>query len=117
MTGFGHGGVTLMSAIGTCHRARARKVASQSRPTSSPSITSNSSSVFIMSELPTLLLASLNPASRKQAEQNLQSLSLQPGFLSVLLRLVLEQSQDRAARLAGSVYLKNVVKNRWDDLS
>ncbi|OCH89837.1 Cse1-domain-containing protein [Obba rivulosa] len=68
-----------------------------------------------MAEIPSLLLASLNPATRKQAEQNLQTLSTQPGFLSVLLRLVLDQSQDRPARLAGSVYLKNVVKSRWED--
>ena len=69
-----------------------------------------------MSEIPGLLLASLNPSTRKEAETNLQSLSLQQGFLSVLLRLVLEQSQDRPVRLAGSVYLKNVIKNRWDDV-
>ncbi|KAF9816482.1 hypothetical protein IEO21_04087 [Rhodonia placenta] len=68
-----------------------------------------------MSDLPNLLLASLNPTSRKQAEQNLQTLSVQPSFLSVLLRLVLDQSQDRAIRLAASVYLKNVVKTRWED--
>lgn len=69
-----------------------------------------------MAELPSLLLASLNPALRKQAEQNIQSLSVQPGFLSVLLQLVLEQSQDRAVRLAGSIYLKNVIKTRWEDV-
>ncbi|KAI0933051.1 hypothetical protein AcW1_000014 [Taiwanofungus camphoratus] len=68
-----------------------------------------------MAELPSLLLASLNPALRKQAEQNIQSLSVQPGFLSVLLQLVLGQSQDRAVRLAGSIYLKNVIKTRWED--
>ncbi|KZT00874.1 uncharacterized protein LAESUDRAFT_731806 [Laetiporus sulphureus 93-53] len=68
-----------------------------------------------MSELPSLLLASLNPAARRQAEQSLHDLSVQPGFLSVLLRLVLEQNQDRAVRLAGSVYLKNVIKSRWED--
>ncbi|KDQ49269.1 hypothetical protein JAAARDRAFT_201016 [Jaapia argillacea MUCL 33604] len=68
-----------------------------------------------MADLPTLLLASLNPATRKQAEQSLQSLSIQPGSLSSLLQLVLNPNQDRAVRLAASVYLKNLVKNRWDD--
>ncbi|KAL4253719.1 XPO2/CSE1 family protein [Abortiporus biennis] len=68
-----------------------------------------------MSDLPALLLASLSPSSRKQAEQNLQALSQQPGFLATLLRLVLDQSQDRSVRLAGSVYFKNLVKSRWDD--
>ncbi|KAI0329277.1 Cse1-domain-containing protein [Cubamyces sp. BRFM 1775] len=68
-----------------------------------------------MAELPSLLLASLNPSTRKQAEQSLQSLSIQPGFLSHLLTLVLQTSQDRAVRLAASVYLKNLVKSRWED--
>lgn len=70
-----------------------------------------------MSDLPTLLLASLNPQTRKQAEQNLAALSQQQGFLPVLLRLVLEPSQDRSVRLAASVFFKNVVKNKWDDVS
>ncbi|KAI0366303.1 Cse1-domain-containing protein [Pilatotrama ljubarskyi] len=68
-----------------------------------------------MAELPSLLLASLNPSTRKQAEQNLQTLSIQPGFLTHLLTLVLQSSQDRAVRLAASVYLKNLVKSRWED--
>ncbi|ESK86419.1 importin-alpha export [Moniliophthora roreri MCA 2997] len=68
-----------------------------------------------MSDLPALLLASLNPATRKQAEQNLNALSEQQGFLSHLLTLVLNQSQDRAVRLSASVYLKNLVKLRWEE--
>ncbi|EPQ50330.1 Cse1-domain-containing protein [Gloeophyllum trabeum ATCC 11539] len=68
-----------------------------------------------MSDPSQLLLASLNPVTRKEAEQNLQTLSQQPGFLPHLLKLVLNPTGDRAARLAASVYLKNVVKNRWDD--
>ncbi|KAI0340315.1 Cse1-domain-containing protein [Trametopsis cervina] len=68
-----------------------------------------------MSDLPALLLASLNPQSRKEAEQNLHALSAQPGFLPVLLRLVLETSQDRPVRLAAGVFFKNVVKNKWED--
>jgi exportin-2 (importin alpha re-exporter) len=43
-------------------------------------------------------------------------LSTQPGFLSHLLRLVVDQSQDRAIRLSGSVYLKNITKLRWDEV-
>ena len=69
-----------------------------------------------MAELPTLLLASLNPETRKQAEQNLHALSVQPGFLPVLLQLVLEAGQDRSVRLAASVFFKNVVKNKWEDV-
>lgn len=69
-----------------------------------------------MSDLPTLLLASLSPATRKQAEQNLYTLSTDPGFLALLLQLILSSSQDRPARLAGSVFLKNIVRKRWEDV-
>jgi exportin-2 (importin alpha re-exporter) len=69
-----------------------------------------------MSELPQLLLASLNPTTRKQSEQSLSALSSQPSFLPHILRLVLDATQDRSVRLAGSVYLKNVIKSRWEDV-
>ncbi|EJD01973.1 Cse1-domain-containing protein [Fomitiporia mediterranea MF3/22] len=68
-----------------------------------------------MSDLPALLIASLYPSSRKQAEQNLAALSTQAGFLSALLQLVITPTQDRSVRLAASVYLKNIVKRRWED--
>lgn len=69
-----------------------------------------------MSELPALLLSSLSPATRKQAEQNLHILATQPGFLALLLRLILDPSQDRAVRLAGSVFFKNVVRRKWEEV-
>lgn len=69
-----------------------------------------------MADLPSLLLASLHPDTRKQAEHNLNAFSTQQGFLSHLLRLILESSQDRAVRLSGSVYLKNITKLRWDEV-
>ncbi|KAJ4491703.1 CAS/CSE protein [Lentinula lateritia] len=68
-----------------------------------------------MSDLPDLLLASLEPLTRKQAEHSLSAYSQQQGFLSHLLRLVLNQSQNKSVRLSGSVYLKNVSKSRWED--
>jgi len=68
-----------------------------------------------MSDIPSLLLASLSPQTRKQAEHSLRIYSLQPSFVIHLLRLVLDPAQDRAVRLAGSVYLKNVVKLRWTE--
>jgi len=70
-------------------------------------------------DLPTLLLASLNPSTRQQAEAQLTQLSLQPGFVLALLRLVLagaELGLDRPVRLAGCVYLKNLVKLRWEEV-
>ncbi|KAK7436636.1 importin-alpha export receptor [Stygiomarasmius scandens] len=68
-----------------------------------------------MADLPNLLLASLNPATRKQAENSLSAYSSQQGFLSHLLRLVIDQNQDRPVRQAGSIYLKNIAKLRWED--
>lgn len=68
------------------------------------------------SDLSSLLLASLQPSTRKQAETNLDQLSLQPGFILALLRLILDLSQDRAVRLAASVYLKNVTKLKWEEV-
>ncbi|KAJ7695191.1 importin alpha re-exporter [Mycena rosella] len=68
-----------------------------------------------MSDLPSLLLASLNPATRKSAEQNLNAFSIQDGFLSHLLGLILDATNDRAVRLAGSVFLKNIAKLRWEE--
>ncbi|KAK7678006.1 hypothetical protein QCA50_018946 [Cerrena zonata] len=68
-----------------------------------------------MADVASLLLSSLSPATRKQAEQNLQALSAQPAFLPNLLGLVLNSTQDRSVRLAGSVYLKNTIRSKWED--
>ncbi|EGN91830.1 hypothetical protein SERLA73DRAFT_100047 [Serpula lacrymans var. lacrymans S7.3] len=68
-----------------------------------------------MSDLSSLLQASLVPATRKQAEQQLDSLVAQPGFLSHILRLILDSSQQHPIRLAGAVYLKNLAKLRWEE--
>jgi hypothetical protein len=69
-----------------------------------------------MADLAGLLQASLSPTTRKLAEQSLDSHSTQPGFLPHLLQLVLDRSQDRAVRLAGAVYLKNLAKLRWEEV-
>ena len=69
-----------------------------------------------MASLPALLQASLSPDTRKQAEATLNQLCANTSFLSHLLRLVLDTTQDRAIRLAGSIFLKNVVKTKWEDV-
>lgn len=69
-----------------------------------------------MADLSALLLASLTPDTRKQAEQGLSTLSTQQGFLTHLLQLVLEPTQNRAVRLSGSIYLKNIAKLRWEEV-
>lgn len=68
-----------------------------------------------MSDIPKLLLESLNPYTRKKAEQALDAYSRQPAFVIHLLQLVLAISNDTAIRLAASVYLKNRVKLGWLD--
>ncbi|KAG8999003.1 importin-alpha export receptor [Tulasnella sp. JGI-2019a] len=66
-------------------------------------------------DLPSILLASLNPSTRSQAEATLTSLSSsQPQFLISLLQLVLQPSQQIQARQAAAVYFKNTVKRRWN---
>ncbi|KIJ59904.1 hypothetical protein HYDPIDRAFT_99775 [Hydnomerulius pinastri MD-312] len=68
-----------------------------------------------MSDIASLLQASLQPASRKQAEQQLSQLTAQEGFLPHLLRLILNNTQDRPTRLAGGIYLKNIAKLKWEE--
>lgn len=69
-----------------------------------------------MSDVASLLSASLQPTSRKQAEQQLNHLTAQPGFLPHLLALILDGAPDRAVRLAGGIYLKNIAKLRWEEV-
>lgn len=66
-------------------------------------------------DLPAILLASLNPSTRSQAEATLTSLSsTEPQFLVSLLQLVLQPAQQIQARQAAAVYFKNTVKRRWN---
>lgn len=76
-------------------------------------LTFDSLVVVVMSDIPKLLLDSLNPHTRKQAEQSLEAYSRQPAFVIHLLQLVLNPANDIGVRLAASVYLKNTVKLRW----
>jgi exportin-2 (importin alpha re-exporter) len=66
-----------------------------------------------MADLPSLLLASLQPQTRKAAEQGLITFSNQPGSLQTLVAFILQDTQDKGARLAGSTLLKNAIKRRW----
>jgi exportin-2 (importin alpha re-exporter) len=66
-----------------------------------------------MSDIPKLLLDSLNPQTRKQAEHSLQAYSRQPAFVVHLLQLILDTTNNVPVRLAASVYLKNTVRLGW----
>ena len=69
--------------------------------------------------LPTLLLASLAPQTRKDAENQLEALAQQSSsqILLLLLQLVLDTNQTQAVRLAGSIFLKNLIRRGWDEVS
>jgi exportin-2 (importin alpha re-exporter) len=69
-----------------------------------------------MTDLSTLLQASLSPDTRKKAEHELNLLSIQPSFLPTLLHLILDFSQTRAVRLSAGVFLKNVTRTRWEEV-
>ena len=70
-----------------------------------------------MAELSTLLLASLNPGSRKAAEHSLLEFSNSPNSLSTLLTIILDPSGDPGARLAAGTLFKNTIKRRWFEVS
>ncbi len=75
-------------------------------------------------DFPALLRASLDPSSRREAEHRLKELAGAPVFLPTLLQFVVGSggtvggvaAVDRSIRLAGAVYLKNVVKRNWVDV-
>lgn len=65
--------------------------------------------------VPELLLGSLNPATRQQAEKQLGEAAKQPGFVPHLLSIVLDKGQKNEVRMAAAVYFKNAARRRWAD--
>jgi exportin-2 (importin alpha re-exporter) len=70
-----------------------------------------------MSSIPAILQASLEPQTRQVAEKQLEELSSQPGFVILLIQIVLDNIQTPQARQAAAVYFKNTIKRRWSDVS
>lgn len=70
-----------------------------------------------MAELAALFFSSLDPSTRKQAEQTLTQASLAQNFGLEVLALALDSTQDRAIRLASGIYFKNTIKRRWSPVS
>ncbi|CDK27317.1 unnamed protein product [Kuraishia capsulata CBS 1993] len=62
-----------------------------------------------------LLGLSIQGATAKHAEQQLRQLESQPGFALTLLKIVADPSADKSTRLAGSLFFKNFIKNKWID--
>lgn len=65
--------------------------------------------------LPSLLGATLHPATAKEAEKSLRLLEPTPGFAPALLELVTSDAVDSGSRLAGAILFKNFVRTRYID--
>ena len=55
-----------------------------------------------------------DPAVRKQAEQQLSSAKIQPGYPSLLLHLVLNVDIPAEIRLQGAIQFKNLINQHWE---
>lgn len=59
------------------------------------------------------LKESLNPNNAKKAETHLKSIESQPHFAINLLHTVASTNLEPSVRLAGALFLKNLVKRKW----
>lgn len=66
-----------------------------------------------LESIPQYLKDSLDPRNAKQAEGHLRSIESQPQFAINLLHVVASTNLDPAVRLAGALFLKNLVKRKW----
>lgn len=66
-----------------------------------------------LESIPSYLKESLNPQNAKQAENHLRSIESQPHFAINLLHVVASTNLEPAVRLAGALFLKNLVKRNW----
>lgn len=69
-----------------------------------------------MEEIVTLLgfSASVNPADVKMAENSLCMRESMPGFVEALLTIVTKTEVELHIRQVGCIYMKNLVKRKWD---
>ncbi|RLV92555.1 Importin alpha re-exporter [Spathaspora sp. JA1] len=58
---------------------------------------------------------SLSPQYAKEAEKLLRSIESQPGFAINLLHIIASTNISHSIRLAGAVFLKNLVRRKWID--
>ncbi|KAG0191747.1 importin-alpha export receptor [Apophysomyces sp. BC1034] len=59
------------------------------------------------------LQQTFNPATQKQAEQQLAAVEIQQGFPLLLLKLISDENVDQTLRFAGALFFKNYVKRHW----
>ncbi|KAF7731911.1 importin-alpha export receptor [Apophysomyces ossiformis] len=59
------------------------------------------------------LQQTFNPATQKQAEQQLSAVEVQQGFPILLLKLISDENIDQTLRFAGALFFKNYVRRHW----
>eukprot|EP00923_Selenidium_pygospionis_P024555 GHVN01042776.1.p1 GENE.GHVN01042776.1~~GHVN01042776.1.p1 ORF type:complete len:960 (+),score=85.50 GHVN01042776.1:6487-9366(+) len=65
--------------------------------------------------LQALFAKTLSPRDGLAAEQELTKNNGQPGFLAEVVLLLYSKEADGGARIAGSIYLKNLIRREWQD--
>ncbi|QBM86871.1 exportin-2 importin alpha re-exporter [Metschnikowia aff. pulcherrima] len=66
-----------------------------------------------LESIPVYLNESLDPRNAKLAEARLRAIEGQPHFAINLLNVVASSNLDASVRLAGSLFLKNLVRRKW----
>lgn len=66
-----------------------------------------------LESIPSYLKESLDPRNAKHAEAQLRSIEVQPHFAINLLHVVASSNLDPSVRLAGALFLKNLIKRKW----
>ncbi|XP_020624388.1 importin-7-like [Orbicella faveolata] len=65
--------------------------------------------------LATILSSTFDPNLREEAEKKLNEIHKLPGFLSLLLQVVMSNEVQIPVRQSGGIYLKNMIAQYWKD--
>lgn len=66
-------------------------------------------------QLATILSSTFDPNLREEAEKKLNEIHKVPGFLTLLLQVVMSNDVQIPVRQSGGIYLKNMVSQFWKD--
>uniref|UniRef100_A0A182JP08 Importin N-terminal domain-containing protein n=1 Tax=Anopheles christyi TaxID=43041 RepID=A0A182JP08_9DIPT len=62
-----------------------------------------------------LLRATIDPVQRLQAEEQLNQVHKIIGFLPTLMQVIMQNELEIPVRLAGAIYMKNLINSSWQD--
>lgn len=71
--------------------------------------------IMDISQLATVLSSTFDPGLRLEAEKKLQEINKHPGFVTLLLQVVMSNEIQAPVRQAGGIYLKNVIMQHWKE--